>query len=116
MKKHPHIRLISKQKIEQPPVPTRNGRVKEVNQEEWIKNRKAQFNQSVEYAGAAKSYRTVLHVTQWEIGTAYGVTAAAVGRWESGHYFNWNDDDFDQYIDVCNEIAAENKDRKRNNK
>jgi len=92
---------------------TRNNRVKEVNKDEWIKNRKKQFNDSVEWAGIAKEYRTVLHVSQTEIGMSYGVTASVICRWESGHYFNWNDDYFKEYCDLCNEIADENRERRR---
>jgi predicted transcriptional regulator len=92
---------------------TRNNRVKEINKDEWIKERKRIFGSSIEWAGAAKAYRTVLHVSQTEVGISFGVSAGCVCRWESGHYFKWDAEAFEQYIQVCNEIAEENRERRR---
>jgi len=92
---------------------TRNNRVKEINKDEWIKERKRIFGSSIEWAGAAKAYRTAMHVTQTEIAIEYGVDVSNICRWESGHAFGWNAEDFETYVQICNEIAQENRERRR---
>lgn len=74
-----------------------NPRVREINREEWIKLRMQRFSTAVQWAGAAKEYRTLRHVTQDEVGMEFGgYTGSRVGQWESGHYFSWDEEAYQE--------------------
>ena len=88
------------------PLPEVNNRVREVNEAEWVKARKARFASAVEWAGAAKAYRTARHLTQEQVGIGYGgVKAATICNWESGHHFNWDREVFAEWCAIVNAIA-----------
>lgn len=84
-----------------------NRRVHEINKEEWIKLRMQRFSTAVQWAGAAKEYRTKRHVTQAEVGMEFGgYTGSRVGQWESGHYFSWDEASYQEYCDMVDRVAG----------
>lgn len=86
---------------------TRNDRVREINLEEWVKERKRKFIGAVEWAGRAKAYRTGKHVTQAEVGMEFGgYSGSRVTQWESGHYFAWDEESFAEYCEMVDRAAG----------
>ncbi len=61
-------------------------RLQDFDKKGWSFQRRAFFNRNIRFAAAAKGYRLAADVTQAEIAKIYGVSQAAVCRWESGHY------------------------------
>jgi len=83
-----------------------NRRVREVNEAEWVKERKGKFMAAVEWAGRAKAYRTQRHVTQAEVGMEFGgYTGERVSQWESGHYFSWDEEALAEYCAMVDRVA-----------
>lgn len=83
----------------------RNRRVARVQRASWQAQRLEAVRRSIQFAAVAKSYRTLRDVTQQEVADAYGVSAGAVSRWESGFYQGWDDAGLRDYQRRVDQIA-----------
>ena len=84
-----------------------NRRVREIDGGHWAKERIQKFTSAVEWSAKAKEYRTHKHVTQGEVGMEFGgYTGSRVGQWESGHYFSWDEESYQEYCDMVDRAAG----------
>lgn len=84
----------------------RNPRVRAVSIGQWRQHRYRLFRRSINFAAAAKAYRTAKQVACWEVGKFFGVEATTVSGWESGKYLSWDDAELKEYQKVIDQIAG----------
>ena len=83
----------------------KNKRVKPILEAQWVWDRNKFFRRNVNFAAAAKAYRTAMGITQGELAKKMRRSTQSIANRESGKY-SWRGDheelrDYLHAVDMC---------------